>query len=79
MTARAALQHYDPSFLPTEYDVEWLNTADLEPLAADWRALAARVRHRTHLSTFDFLAPWYRARCIATVAVNPALNARLSR
>ena len=60
MTARAALQHYDPSPLPTEYDVEWLNTADLEPLAPDWRALEARVRHRTHLSTFDFLAAWYR-------------------
>jgi CelD/BcsL family acetyltransferase involved in cellulose biosynthesis len=60
LTARAALQHYDLSPLPTEYDVEWLNTADLEPLAADWRALEARVRHRTHLSTFDFLAAWYR-------------------
>ena len=25
-----------------------------------WRALEARVEHRSHVSTFDFLATWYR-------------------
>lgn len=41
--------------------IEWVReAAALEPLAADWRSLEGAVRHRTHVSTFDFLAPWYR-------------------
>lgn len=41
--------------------VEWLsNAADLTALEAPWRALEAAVHHRSHVSTFDFLYPWYR-------------------
>jgi hypothetical protein len=41
--------------------IEWLRNPDqLESLAGQWRDLEAAVCNRTHLSTFDFLAPWYR-------------------
>lgn len=45
---------------PPAIDIEWLHTRDVEPLADEWRALEACVVHRTHLSTFEFLAAWYR-------------------
>jgi CelD/BcsL family acetyltransferase involved in cellulose biosynthesis len=41
--------------------VEW--TTDITRLAAlegAWRELEMAVQHRTHVSTFDFLYPWYR-------------------
>lgn len=38
--------------------IEWLRNPDqLESLAGQWRELEAGVCNRTHLSTFDFLAP----------------------
>jgi len=41
--------------------IDWVREAGaLEPIAAGWRALEGAVRRRTHVSTFDFLAPWYR-------------------
>ena len=41
--------------------VEWIrDLADLDRIEAAWRALEARVTHRSHVSTFDFLATWYR-------------------
>jgi CelD/BcsL family acetyltransferase involved in cellulose biosynthesis len=32
----------------------------MDGLEAAWRALEEAVAHRTHLSSFDFLGPWYR-------------------
>lgn len=41
--------------------IDWLRHPEqLEPIAGQWKELEAAVCHRTHLSTFDFLAPWYR-------------------
>jgi CelD/BcsL family acetyltransferase involved in cellulose biosynthesis len=41
--------------------VEWIrDLAELDRIEAAWRALEARVTHRSHVSTFDFLATWYR-------------------
>jgi CelD/BcsL family acetyltransferase involved in cellulose biosynthesis len=41
--------------------VEWIrDLAGLDRIEAPWRALEARVTHRSHVSTFDFLATWYR-------------------
>ena len=41
--------------------VEWLTRLDqIDPLAAEWRALESRVQTRTVFSTFDFLWTWYR-------------------
>lgn len=46
---------------PGSLTIEWLRSPDqLESLAGPWRELEAAVNNRTHLSTFDFLAPWYR-------------------
>ena len=40
--------------------VRWLSSpADMAAIEAEWRALESAVQHRTHVSTFDFLAPWY--------------------
>jgi CelD/BcsL family acetyltransferase involved in cellulose biosynthesis len=40
--------------------VEWLHDhVDLERHADEWRALEQSVNH-THLSSFDFIVPWYR-------------------
>jgi len=50
-----------PGAHQTPLRIEWVReAAALEPIAAGWRALEGAVRHRTHVSTFDFLAPWYR-------------------
>lgn len=41
--------------------VEWIDDISaLDRLETAWRALEARVRCRSHVSTFDFLATWYR-------------------
>jgi CelD/BcsL family acetyltransferase involved in cellulose biosynthesis len=41
--------------------VEWIrDLACLDRIESAWRALEARVTHRSHVSTFDFLATWYR-------------------
>jgi CelD/BcsL family acetyltransferase involved in cellulose biosynthesis len=41
--------------------IEWRKaSAQLESISAQWAELEATVLRRTHLSTFDFLAPWYR-------------------
>ena len=41
--------------------VHWIrDAAALEPIEGAWRALEQRVQCRTHASTFDFLATWYR-------------------
>jgi CelD/BcsL family acetyltransferase involved in cellulose biosynthesis len=41
--------------------VEWIrDLAVLDRVEAAWRDLEARVTHRSHVSTFDFLSPWYR-------------------
>jgi CelD/BcsL family acetyltransferase involved in cellulose biosynthesis len=41
--------------------IEWIRElSGLDCIEAAWRALEARVRHRSHVSTFDFLATWYR-------------------
>jgi CelD/BcsL family acetyltransferase involved in cellulose biosynthesis len=41
--------------------IEWLKSPDqLDRIAGAWAELEAAVQKRTHLSTFDFLAPWYR-------------------
>lgn len=46
---------------PAPLTIEWLKSADqLQSVAGPWRLLEAEVRHRTHLTTFDFLAAWYR-------------------
>ena len=41
--------------------IEWLSDpADLDALEGPWREREVAVEHRTHLSSFDFLAAWYR-------------------
>lgn len=41
--------------------IEWISDVrELERLEPAWRALEDAVPHRTHVSTFDFLYPWYR-------------------
>jgi CelD/BcsL family acetyltransferase involved in cellulose biosynthesis len=41
--------------------VEWTrDLVTLDRLEPAWRALEAKVTHRSHVSTFDFLATWYR-------------------
>ena len=46
---------------PASLTIEWLRSPDqLESISGHWRALEAEVCNRTHLSTFDFLATWYR-------------------
>jgi len=41
--------------------IEWISDpADLDALEEPWRELESVVQHRTHLSSFDFLAAWYR-------------------
>lgn len=41
--------------------VEWLTSpAQIDGAESEWRALQDVVRARTHLSTLDFLATWYR-------------------
>jgi CelD/BcsL family acetyltransferase involved in cellulose biosynthesis len=40
--------------------IEWLRQVSaLPPIETAWRALEDAVSHRTHVSTFDFLATWY--------------------
>src|SRR3990170_4974567 len=46
---------------PASLTIKWLRSPDqLESISGHWRALEAEVCNRTHLSTFDFLATWYR-------------------
>lgn len=64
MKAAAATDSY-PSYEPLPSSaplrIEWLrSSAGIEAMAAPWMALEARVHQRTHVSMFDFLAPWYR-------------------
>jgi len=41
--------------------VDWVrDPAALDVFEGPWRALERRVRQRSHVSTFDFLATWYR-------------------
>jgi CelD/BcsL family acetyltransferase involved in cellulose biosynthesis len=41
--------------------IEWIrDLAELDRIEPAWRALEARVTHRSHVSAFDFLATWYR-------------------
>jgi CelD/BcsL family acetyltransferase involved in cellulose biosynthesis len=41
--------------------IEWISDASgLDSIEGAWRELEAAVRQRTHVSTFDFLATWYR-------------------
>jgi CelD/BcsL family acetyltransferase involved in cellulose biosynthesis len=40
--------------------VQWVQAPNLDPFADEWRRLEDSVLARTHLSSFDFLAPWYR-------------------
>jgi len=41
--------------------IEWIfDPAALDALEGPWLALEQAVGHRTHLSSFDFLAAWYR-------------------
>jgi CelD/BcsL family acetyltransferase involved in cellulose biosynthesis len=40
--------------------VQWIQTSDLDAYAEEWRQLEEGVIERTHLSSFDFLAPWYQ-------------------
>jgi CelD/BcsL family acetyltransferase involved in cellulose biosynthesis len=41
--------------------IEWLSDPlDLELVEGAWRDLETAVERRTHVSTFDFLATWYR-------------------
>jgi CelD/BcsL family acetyltransferase involved in cellulose biosynthesis len=58
MNAAAARARGDP----VEVDrVDWIrDPAAQASIEADWRTLETRVQHRTHVSTFDFLAAWYR-------------------
>jgi CelD/BcsL family acetyltransferase involved in cellulose biosynthesis len=45
----------------SELRVDWIrDVAALASIEGEWRALESRVQHRTHVSTFDFLAAWYR-------------------
>jgi CelD/BcsL family acetyltransferase involved in cellulose biosynthesis len=45
---------------PDAIRIEWMTaTSDIERLEDQWRTLEAAVQHRTHVSTFDFLYPWY--------------------
>jgi CelD/BcsL family acetyltransferase involved in cellulose biosynthesis len=45
--------------LADEVVVQWVETANLAPYAEEWRQLEDGVADRTHLSSFDFVAPWY--------------------
>ena len=53
---------------PTQLDqsnspltIEWLTRPEqMESISGQWRALEQSVQKRTALSTFDFLATWYR-------------------
>jgi CelD/BcsL family acetyltransferase involved in cellulose biosynthesis len=41
--------------------IEWIrDLGTLNRIERPWRALEARVDHRSHVSAFDFLAAWYR-------------------
>ena len=41
--------------------IEWISDpSDLEAVESAWRDLETAVERRTHVSTFDFLATWYR-------------------
>lgn len=41
--------------------VEWIsNLSALDAVERPWRALERVSSHRTHLSAFDFIVPWYR-------------------
>jgi CelD/BcsL family acetyltransferase involved in cellulose biosynthesis len=42
-------------------NIEWISDpARLGSIEPSWRELEHAVQHRTHVSTFDFLATWYR-------------------
>lgn len=46
---------------PLGCSIEWLSDSNLlEGIADDWRGLERSVEGRTHLSTYDFMATWYR-------------------
>jgi CelD/BcsL family acetyltransferase involved in cellulose biosynthesis len=59
MKAAAAIDarpHTSPSLT-----IEWLTSpTQIESISGQWAALEATVRNRTVLSTYDFLATWYR-------------------
>jgi len=60
MNAQAAVVGRDREASAVER-VEWIrDPAALESIEGPWRALERRVEQRTHVSTFDFLATWYR-------------------
>ena len=41
--------------------VEWIrDLRELDRIERAWRSLEERATHRSHVSTFDFLATWYR-------------------
>jgi CelD/BcsL family acetyltransferase involved in cellulose biosynthesis len=46
---------------PSPLTIEWLTSPDqMESISGPWRALEESVQNRTALSSFDFLATWYR-------------------
>jgi CelD/BcsL family acetyltransferase involved in cellulose biosynthesis len=46
---------------PSDDAIEWIrDPARLESIADQWAELEASVRGRTHLSSVDFILPWYR-------------------
>ena len=50
-----------PDIMSSTVRVQWLtDPTALERLEAAWRDLESAVLQRTHVSTFDFLYPWYR-------------------
>jgi CelD/BcsL family acetyltransferase involved in cellulose biosynthesis len=43
------------------HSIEWVRDPKyLEGIADDWRLLERSITRRTHLSTYDFMATWYR-------------------
>jgi CelD/BcsL family acetyltransferase involved in cellulose biosynthesis len=61
-TAARALRYDALRAAPTTGDtvVQWVQTPNLAAFADQWRRLENEVRARTHLASFDFLAPWFR-------------------
>src|SRR6266850_6414123 len=50
-----------PRLADAPLSIEWLTSPEqMESISDQWRALEQSVQNRTALSTFDFLATWYR-------------------
>jgi CelD/BcsL family acetyltransferase involved in cellulose biosynthesis len=50
-----------PRLADSPLSIDWLTSPEqMESISDQWRALEQSVQNRTALSTFDFLATWYR-------------------